>query len=405
LGALSCVLRIGVLSYWANSYWGAAHTAIGGVLLLGAAPGIVKAPRKVHAVLIGLGLLILANSRPYEGLFFALGFTVLLVFKFRQTKGSSGRKSIYIIAPLCLGILIPGFFATAYYNKQVTGNWMRTPQQENMASYGLALLPWQSIHAERVPRAEHLQAFYKLQRERFLESLTATGFVKSRFKALSYFWYFYVCPLFTLPLLFLLYHWRRKRHFCLLIAGLIFSVSLIINPWFFAHYFSPACGLYWLVTIVGLRIMHGFQVKNSRSRPFLFFVRAVPICMIIVTAFSVLGIASRRLNPPVTDHIPTWHYTGAGNIRRAQVISQLTALGGKHVVLVSYAQNRNLLSDWVYNEADIDGSKVVFAHDLGDLNNRRLFQYYADRQIWLTNIDLSPGVLRKLRDKIDETRR
>jgi hypothetical protein len=156
---------------------------------------------------------------------------------------------------------------------------------------------------------------------------------------------------------------------------------------------------------MGLRMMHGFRIHNSRSRPFLFFVRAVPIGMIFIAVSSVLGIPLQLLTPPGNDYVQTWHYTGAGDILRAKAISQLMALGGKHLVLVSYAQTHKILADWVYNEADIDNSNIVFAHDLGDLDNQRLFKYFADRQIWIVNIDLSPHVLRKLRDKVSETRR
>ncbi len=402
LGALLCVFRIGFLSYWANSYWGGTIAAIGGALLLGAIPEVVKRPKMFQAVPLSLGLLILAGSRPFEGLLFALGLAILMIFLFRQTKASSIKRSLSVTVPLCLTILIPGFLALGCYNKQVTGNWMRMPQQENMAAYGLAILPWQSIHAERIPRADHLKAFYKVQRDRFQNFFTARGFIKGNLKALSRFWCFFVCPLFSLPLLFLLYHWRKRRYFRLLFPGLIFALALIINPNFFPHYFAPAFGLYWLWIIMGLRILHGFHMKNSRNKPFLFFVRAIPLCIILVAASSVWGIASGRMKPPGSDYVYTWHYTGAGNTRRAGLISRLTELGGKHLVLVQYAPTRNVLSDWVYNAADIDGSNIVFAHDLGSPFNERLFEYYTDRQIWTINIDVSPQELHKLRDAKDK---
>ncbi|MBP1622589.1 MAG: hypothetical protein H6Q07_609 [Acidobacteria bacterium] len=391
---------MGLLSYWANSYWGAAHAAIGGVLLLGAVPGIVKKPGKVHAVAVGLGLLILANSRPFEGLVFALGMAALGVLKFRQSPGASSHKTFRLLIPLCLAILIPGALAAACYNHQVTGNWMRMPQQENMSCYGLAMLPWQSMHAERIPRIKHMQAFYELQRERFRNFFTVTGFFKDRFKVLCQFWSFYISPLLTLPLLLFLSNWRTKRCFPLLIAGLIFSSALIINPWFFPHYFSPAFGLLWLIAIMGLRIMHGFRVGNRGSRPFLLFVRLVPICMTAAVAASVWGPSLGLFKPPSDESRPTWHYTGPGNTQRARLVSQLEALPGKHLVLIRYARKRDLLVDWVYNAADIDSSDIVFAHDFGQAGNQRLLQYYSDRQVWAVNIDLSPETVQKMRNSI-----
>jgi hypothetical protein len=78
LGGLLAVLRFGTLTYWTNSYWGGTAGAIGGALVLGALPRIKSSQRIRDALLMGLGLAILANSRPYEGFVFSLPVAVLL---------------------------------------------------------------------------------------------------------------------------------------------------------------------------------------------------------------------------------------------------------------------------------------------------------------------------------------
>jgi hypothetical protein len=41
----------------------------------------------------------------------------------------------------------------------------------------------------------------------------------------------------------------------------------------------------------------------------------------------------------------------------------------------------------VYNPADIDTAKVVWAMDMGAARNQELIDYYKDRQVWLVEPD------------------
>jgi hypothetical protein len=48
------------------------------------------------------------------------------------------------------------------------------------------------------------------------------------------------------------------------------------------------------------------------------------------------------------------------------------------------------MDEWVYNAADIDSSKVIWAREMDAANNLDLIRYYKDRQVWLVQPDAQP---------------
>ena len=98
-------LKFGIASYWMNSYWGGAVAAIGGALLLGALARILRrASCSRRDVLFAIGLAILANSRPYEGLIFSLPPLIVLTtgcFKIpRLARGHARRRAGRVALPI-----------------------------------------------------------------------------------------------------------------------------------------------------------------------------------------------------------------------------------------------------------------------------------------------------------------
>src|SRR5580704_234660 len=67
LGGLLFMLRVGIFSYWMNSYWGGAVPAIGGALVLGGFVRVWRRSQPTHLLTSALGLTILMHSRPWEG--------------------------------------------------------------------------------------------------------------------------------------------------------------------------------------------------------------------------------------------------------------------------------------------------------------------------------------------------
>jgi hypothetical protein len=64
-------------------------------------------------------------------------------------------------------------------------------------------------------------------------------------------------------------------------------------------------------------------------------------------------------------------------------------------VLVRYSPSHDVGQDFeiVYNHADIDGSAIIWARDMGDAGNRELIEHYPERRFWLLDPDAKPYVL------------
>jgi hypothetical protein len=54
---------------------------------------------------------------------------------------------------------------------------------------------------------------------------------------------------------------------------------------------------------------------------------------------------------------------------------------------VRYAPDFDPDREWVFNGADIDGQKIVWARDMGAGKNKELVDYYRGRKFWEVEAD------------------
>jgi hypothetical protein len=72
-------------------------------------------------------------------------------------------------------------------------------------------------------------------------------------------------------------------------------------------------------------------------------------------------------------------------------VSQLESIPGQHLVIVRYSyDHHNVNYEWVYNTADIDHSKIVWAREIQGADISPLLNYYKDRNVWLVEADSVP---------------
>ncbi len=75
---------------------------------------------------------------------------------------------------------------------------------------------------------------------------------------------------------------------------------------------------------------------------------------------------------------------------RPLIEAQLNATPGSHLVIVRYSPGHGNLQEWVYNGADIDHSKVVWAREIPGADLKPLLDYFRGRRVWLVEADASP---------------
>src|SRR6266566_3538765 len=127
LGGMLAIPLLGTFSYWAHHYWGGAAAAIGGALVLGAVPRIKRRQRIRDAAVMGFGIAILMNSRPYESLFLCAPVGVaLMLWILGKTSPPQPQKFKTVILPLGVVLMI-GAGATMYYYWRTTGSPLRPP--------------------------------------------------------------------------------------------------------------------------------------------------------------------------------------------------------------------------------------------------------------------------------------
>ena len=418
LGGLLAVVRLGTFSYWANSYWGGAVAAIGGALALGALPRIKRSQRVRDALLMGLGLAIMANSRPYEGLFFGLmvmgSLALWLVGKKRPSLPPAGTPPLtpllredgvkarwkHVAAPLLLTLVLTGC-AMGYYFWRTTGSPWDTPFLIYERTYSPApQFPWPPL--KPVPAAHHqiLRDYYEGPvLERYKLARTAVGFVALKLDVLMTLVTFYLGPILTLPLLAALatapygFSWRDSTsdtRFLVLVCATVVAGSML-PIWFLPHYAAPiTCAILALVLLA----MRYIRSKTWRGKPTgLFLTRAVPLVSILML---VLRIGAKPLHLPepprwLEGGAPTWCAQGTSNTERAEALAELQRFPGRQLVIVRYGPNdKGGFRAWVYNGADIDSAKVLWAQDMGPAKNAELINYFKDRSVWALDANGDP---------------
>jgi hypothetical protein len=375
LGGLVVWLKFCLTSYWMNSYWGGAVGATGGALLLGALARILRKPCVRDALLFAFGLAILANSRPYEGFLFSLP-AGLYFFGWLYRKAQSARdfstwKSV--VGPIAVVLLLTAALMAAY-NRNLTGHALLFPETLNVRTYHSA--PMFLFEPSKPPlqyRNQQFEEFYNgFEREEYdhtWESIKCLTWLKTvRFFSAFSWW----GMLLAAPGVYFALRNPRMRLPWITLAIVAFGAYVVV--WSNAHYASPATCIVILLYLQSLRYLTQLRWKTWRWGTIL-----ARTSVLLLLADTSTAIARKQCD--------TFYWTCQGDVSRLVVQKRLEALPGKHLVMVRYGEDHNIHDDWVFNGADIDSQKVVWAREIDGELDANLFDYFKDRRVWLVTPD------------------
>ncbi|QUD89318.1 hypothetical protein [Phenylobacterium montanum] len=379
VGALLVAGRWGLFSYWANSYWGGAFTALGGVLLV---TGYLKLDRRSSfgaACLLGAGVFILMTTRPYEGLAFAAAFAAGLGV--RALKAERGERSGYLAAGIvALAWVFAGFALTAAHDWAVTGDWKLAPYSLYRRTVADVPAFWMQSAAIRPPSAYFGVAhFIDYEREAFARFATLKGGLNAEKERLIGLWNFYVGWAMLAP--FAIGCWRLRRWPVLAAAGALLGAALVIETWDWTHYAAPGFALVVIAITLGLERLRAIEFAG---RPIgVALSRLLPLCLgvglLLPAEATVSGVPdfSPGLYDPFSEAC-CWLRTHSA---RAEVQDYLAARPGRHLVIVDSGPRWPSHQLVVFNQADPGAAKIVWVNKDARLNPATIAAFPA-RAVW-----------------------
>jgi hypothetical protein len=374
--------NFGVGNYWAQSYWGGAVSAGAGALLIGGARYLMVTPRTSYAILAALGAAILANSRPYEGLLLSIPIGLTLLYWLIKNRGTVvGAEARRRVVPVFAVVGVITLAGMAYYNHRVTGNVMQFPYLLYERTYSASsLLIWQQPNPKPVYRHKDMEDFHvNYELPYYYGKHSLEGFVKINIATLAMY-FFAAGNIFLIPLIvsarqLMAWTWRDPwGRFALFIYG-IFTLGMMLPVYSLPHYWAPVTGLNHLFVLQGIRF---WRIRDLRAGRLIVY--ALPLLALALLSASLY----RSINS---------YDARAPQVQRAKLIERLEQEKGEHLILVKYLPSRAQYADfeWVYNEADIDAAKVVWARDMELAKNCELINYFDERVIWSLEIDRDGG--------------
>ena len=360
LGGLLIAIRLGVGSYWNQSYWGGSVAAVGGALVYGAVRRLTvgEKPRIRDSLLLGFGLMVLANSRPFEGLLGSLPAAWMLASWFLRLSAPARRFATAKVVLPVASLLVVTVIGVGYYNWRVTGDPMKMPHLYYKEIYER---PGEFVW-ERQPGAfsQHLAV------ERAAEGEGQAWWrfgLRNGWHRIWLVLFLVLSPALAVPLLFGLGTLRDRSLRPLALACVLVLLGHFASDQFYPHYSAPLTAPIWTLAMIVLAKAHDWR---WRQRPVGAGLSLVALGLIAISCVVQVPAFRPDVDAPIR--------------KRLEIQRDLEGRPGRHLVL-GY---RTVIYN--YNPADLKGAGVLWAADMGTDENRRLFELLPDYELWWLEI-------------------
>ena len=369
LGGLLAVMEFGPLCQWTNSYWGGSLAATAGCLVFGALPRLRLHGRPRDAVVLGLGFGVHMITRQFETVFLLLAVVIYLARSPQVLK--VWRFALLAVLPFVVLILLQ--------NKAVTQSWTTLPEQLSQYQYGVPTsLTIEASATPHVPLTPQQETDYRAQMLTHGPSETLMKFLLRLEYRVRYYRFFLLPPLY-LALIGFLFALREKPLRWVAVTLAVFALGTNLFPYLLVHYLAAVTCLFILAGVAGLR-------QISRLNTEIAFVLIV-LCVGQFMFWYTLHLFETPSVYSLLDY-ETWDAINHRNPqRRIEVQRQIDAIEGPLLVFVRYSPRHIYQEEWVWNEADIDSARVVYARDLGADEDQKLIAYYPQRKVLLLEPD------------------
>ena len=391
---------------WGHVYWGGAVAACGGALVVGgwgrlmrgiaaetgcAAKPVFEGPRRpgsdgnrsgssrslrhrlgwqglwevMPALLLGAGLVVLANTRPYEGLIFSLPLLVSLAWR-----RPPARAIVAVLVPLAIGGA-----ATAGYDWRVTGSPVRLPIAAYAAQFDVYPKFWfQPTRpvAPAYPNAQMAEVHTVKERGRYDSMRTAHGRWSAAVDRARLLVEMHARPAVLLvPLAAAVVVAVTDRRTRWVWAAVVATYAgLMAENWFLPHYAAPATPAVLLLIVLGWR-----WLADAPDRP------AGRLAARVGRGVLAGFVVAALLSAAAPDDPDLRRFT------RDDLLAETPALrSGRHLVFVRYAADHPVEDEWVYNGADLAAAPILWAHAMGDAADAAVSAAYAPRQTWVLTV-------------------